>query len=49
MGLIVFSILLFLVDTQLGLSGQLANWPIVNGTNPEHEDKIILVLTKNII
>jgi hypothetical protein len=47
--LIVFSILLFLVDTQLGLSGQLTNWPIVNGTTPEHEDKIILILTKNII
>jgi hypothetical protein len=41
--------LLFLVDTQLGFSGHLANFPIVNGTPPVHEDKIILILTKNII
>mgnify|MGYP003996431577 FL=1 len=45
----VLSMLLFLVDTQLGLSEQLASWAIVNGTTPEHEDKIILILTKNII
>ena len=33
---------MFLVDTQLGVSGQTANWPIVVGTFPAQEEIMML-------
>ena len=45
----ILTIALFFVETQLGFSGQLINWPIVKGTLPEHENRRILILIKKVI